>query len=305
MVHGVSAMSGSLLDRADLIHPFQIESCGVRGRLVRLGPAIDLILRQHAYPDAVSRLLGEALALVCALGGMLKFEGLLTLQAKGDGPIGLLVADFRTPGDLRGYASFDGAAVEALGDTEDLSRLLGSGYLAFTIDQGADMERYQGIVPIEGTTLGEAADRYFRQSEQLNAAFRLAAGEHRGKWRASCLMLQRLPPEGPGEMRDMKAEEDWTRSTILLDTVKDGELLDPGLAANDLLYRLFHEEGVRVYPTHPVQAKCRCDRERVMTVLKSFPPEDIRGMTIADGRIRVTCEFCSTHYHFDPSEIGT
>lgn len=298
-------MSGAALDRADLIHPFQIESCGVRGRLVRLGPSIDLILRQHAYPDVVSRLLGEALALVCALGGMLKFEGLLTLQAKGNGPISMLVADYRTPGDLRGYASFDKEAVAALDDTSDLSRLMGDGYLAFTIDQGADMERYQGIVPIEDVSLGEAADGYFRQSEQLHAAFRLAAGERRGKWRASCLMLQRLPPEGPGELRDMKAEDDWLRSTILLDTVNATELLDPELAANDLLYRLFHEEGVRVYPTLPVQAKCRCDRERVMTVLKSFPAEEIRDMTIEDGRIRVTCEFCSTHYLFDPGDIGT
>lgn len=298
-------MSGAALDRADLIHPFQIESCGVRGRLVRLGPSIDLILRQHAYPDVVSRLLGEALALVCALGGMLKFEGLLTLQAKGNGPVSMLVADYRTPGDLRGYASFDKDAVAALDDTSDLSRLMGEGYLAFTIDQGADMERYQGIVPIEDVSLGEAADAYFRQSEQLHAAFRLAAGERRGKWRASCLMLQRLPPEGPGELRDMKAEDDWLRSTILLDTVNATELLDPELAANDLLYRLFHEEGVRVYPTLPVQAKCRCDRERVMTVLKSFPAEEIRDMTIEDGRIRVTCEFCSTHYLFDPADIGT
>ncbi len=298
-------MSGIAPGRDDLIHPFQIESSGVRGRLVRLGPAIDLILRQHAYPDIVSRLLGEALALVSALGGMLKFDGLLTLQAKGNGPVGMLVADYRTPGDLRGYASFDATAVAALDDTGDLSRVLGEGYLAFTIDQGADMERYQGIVPIEDVSLGEAADRYFRQSEQLHAGFKLATGLRRDKWRATCLMLQRLPPEGPGELRDMQAEDDWRRCILLLDTVSVDELLDPDLPANDLLYRLFHEDGVRVYPTLPVQPRCRCDRERVMTVLKSFPLEEVREMTIDDGRIRVTCEFCSTHYLFDPADLGT
>lgn len=304
-------MAGAIaLDRGDLIHPFQIEGVEVRGRLVRLAPAIDDILKRHNYPDAVSTLLGEALALVAALGGMLKFDGVLTLQTKGDGPIGMLLADWRSPGNLRGYASFDAAKVETVLATgpATIDRLLGKGYLAFTIDQGPDMERYQGIVPIEGANLADAAARYFGQSEQINASFRIAAGKREGRWRASCLMIQRLPPSNPigapPSPKDVEREDAWTRANLLIETVGAPELLDPALEANMLLYRLFHEDGVRVYTPQPVQARCRCDAARVRTVLRSFSAEELADMTI-DGRITVTCEFCSAGYEFSAEEVQT
>lgn len=306
---GIGPLAGAVtLDRGDLIHPFQIEGVEVRGRLVRLARSIHHILKSHNYPDAVSTLLGEALALVAALGGMLKFEGMLTLQTKGDGPISMLLADWRTGGDLRGYASFDAARLATVLATgpATLDRLLGQGYLAFTIDQGADMERYQGIVAIEGASLAEAAERYFGQSEQIHASFRLAAGKREGRWRASCLMIQRLPQQSPigapPSPKDVEREDAWHRANLLIATVGETELLEPALEANMLLYRLFHEDGVRVYTPLPVQARCRCDAERVRTVLRSFGAEELADMMI-DGRISVTCEFCSAGYEFSAEDV--
>ncbi|HUN53300.1 MAG TPA: Hsp33 family molecular chaperone [Candidatus Sulfotelmatobacter sp.] len=291
----------------NLIQPFQVEGVGLRGRLVRLGSVLDEILTRHDYPDLVSGMLGEALTLTAALAAALKFDGIFTLQTKGDGPIGTMVADYRTPGDLRGYAGFDAAAIAALaagrgGPSGAVPRLLGAGYLAFTVDQGGDTERYQGIVELAGATLADCAHKYFLQSEQLEAGIRLAVrqvpdADGTPRWRGGALMLQRLPGEGPQGRRADDADEAWRRALLLMGTASDAELVDRTLPARDLLYRLFHEDGVRVWQPLPLGAGCRCSRERVAMVLGSFPPAEVAGMA-SEGRIEVTCEFCNSHYAF-------
>jgi molecular chaperone Hsp33 len=294
----------------DLILPFQAEQADVLGRLVKLGPTVDTILSRHAYPEPVSRLLGEAVALTAMLGAALKSEGKLILQATTDGPVDLLVADYQVPGELRGYARFDAERVAEL-EGDDDAALLGEGHLAMTIDRGVDSERYQGVVPLEGESLTEAADTYFRQSEQLPTFIRLAVarhyraangGEGAWTWRAGGLLVQKLTREG-GVSSAKDFEEDWTRAKMLAETVEDHELLDPMLPPDRLLYRLFHEEKVRVYRAIPLTTYCSCSRERVEELLGRFSPEDLVDMVV-DGEVWVTCEFCNARYHFDPAEFG-
>lgn len=308
----------------DLILPFQTDNAGASGRLVRLGPVVDEILAHHDYPEPVSKLLGEAVALTAMLGAALKFDGTFILQTKCDGPVHLLVADYTSPGQLRGHAAFDRAGVEALEKEGAASpgKLLGKGHLAMTIDQGADMERYQGIVPLENSDLNAAADTYFRQSVQLDTFLRVAVarhytasangGEGNWQWRAGGLMVQNLSREGgqsgvfvdpdmlPG---DEGNKEDWNRVRILAETVEDQELVDPMLAPERLLYRLFHEETVRVFTPSPLSFKCRCSRERVEEMLARFTPADLEDM-VEEGEIRVTCEFCNRCYSFDAANYA-
>jgi molecular chaperone Hsp33 len=295
----------------DLILPFQAEQADVSGRLVKLGPVVDTILSRHAYPEAVSQLLGEAVALTALLGAALKFEGKFILQASTDGPVDLLVADYQVPGGLRGYARFSPEQVEALPPD---GRLLGEGHLAMTIDRGLDTERYQGVVPLEGDSLTDAADTYFRQSEQLPTFIRLAVARHYrpGKsgarpwtWRAGGLLVQKLTREGGrGTAREAAfAEEDWTRARTLAETVEDHELLDPLLPPDRLLYRLFHEEQVRAFRAVPLESYCSCSRGRVEDLLKRFSAEDLADMVV-DGEVWVTCEFCNSRYHFDPASFA-
>jgi molecular chaperone Hsp33 len=297
------------IPKDDLILPFQAEQADVLGRLVKLGPTVDTILSRHAYPEPVSRLLGEAVALTGLLGATLKFEGKFILQASTDGPVDLLVADYQVPGSLRGYARFDGERVAAL-SPDDTQSLLGEGHLAMTIDRGADTERYQGVVPLEGDSLTEAADTYFRQSEQLPTFIRLAVarhyragegGEGGWAWRAGGLLVQKLTREG-GVQGSKNFEEDWTRAKTLAETVEDHELLDPLLPPERLLYRLFHEEQVRVYRAIPLETYCSCSRERVEELLARFTPEDLAEMVV-DGELWVNCEFCNARYHFDPGSF--
>ncbi|HYM30450.1 MAG TPA: Hsp33 family molecular chaperone [Candidatus Cybelea sp.] len=296
----------------NLIQPFQVERAGLRGRAVRLGSVLDEILRRHDYPDPVSGMLGEALTLTAALAAALKFDGIFTLQTKGNGPISTMVADFRTPGSLRGYAGFDAAALAALETASHIPsgavpRLLGAGYLAFTVDQGADTERYQGIVDLAGATLADCAHNYFHQSEQLEAGIRLAVRrvpDRDGvlRWRGGGLMLQRFPGEGPIGQRAEEADDTWRRALMLMGSARDDELVDTNISTNDLLYRLFHEDGVRVWQPHPLAAACRCSRERVYSVLRSFPGEEIADMVV-NGRIEARCEFCNSLYTFDLGEL--
>ena len=245
----------------DLILPFQADQADVVGRLVKLGPTVNTILSRHDYPEPVSRLLGEAVALTALLGASLKSEGKFILQASTDGPVDLLVADYQVPGGLRGYARFSAEQVAALPAG---ARLLGGGHLAMTIDRGVETERYQGVVPLEGESLTEAADTYFRQSEQLPTFIRLAVARHYrpGKgaahpwtWRAGGLLVQKLTREGgrSGAREAAFEEEDWTRAKALAETVEDHELLDPMLPPDRLLYRLFHEEQVRTYRAIPLE----------------------------------------------------
>lgn len=304
----------------DLVQPFQIEDLGIRGRIVRLGPLVDRVLTAHDYPEPVSRLLGEALALTAMIGSALKFDGRFIMQTQGKGPVKMLVADFESPGKLRGYAQMDEERIaEAIreGRTETAD-LLGEGYLALTIDQGPDMERYQGIVALHPKGLSHSAHEYFASSEQVATRIHLAAGPfyHREEtgpeknWRAGAIMIQHIARDGGltgyREDRDdspyTEEEENWNRASILLDTVEDYELLDPELAPTRLLFRLFHEDGVRAYDPAPVEFSCHCSRPRMTMVLRSFGSHEIDEM-VQDGVITATCEFCSEVYVFEPAEL--
>jgi molecular chaperone Hsp33 len=305
-------------DPGDLVLPFEIKSLGVRGRIVRLGDVIDDILHRHDYPAAVSALLAEAVALTAMLGASLKFEGKFILQTKTDGPVDMLVADYVAPGRLRGYARFDAKRVAGLEDPQQAA-LLGRGHLAMTVDQGARMERYQGIVPLDNSTLTEAADTYFAQSEQIPTRLRLAAGPLMGRggaaesWRAGAVMVQHLPREGGAspirfssgdvpegqEDEQLPEHDDWVKARFLLDTAEDHEMLDPMLAPERLLYRLYHEDGVTVYREMPLYRYCSCSRDKIEAMLKGFSADD-RADMLEDGEINVTCEFCSTRYRFRP-----
>ena len=295
----------------DLILPFQADQAEVFGRLVKLGPTVDTILSRHDYPESVSRLLGEAVALTALLGASLKSDGKFILQASTDGPVDLLVADYQVPGGLRGYARF---SPERVAELPPDGRLLGEGHLAMTIDRGIETERYQGVVPLEGETLTEAADTYFRQSEQLPTFIRLAVARHYradkagGRpwtWRAGGLLVQKLTREGgrAGAREAAFEEEDWTRARALAETVEDHELLDPMLPPDRLVYRLFHEEQVRAYRAIPLDTYCSCSRGRVEDLLKRFSAEDLADMVV-DGEVWVTCEFCNSRYSFDPASFA-
>ena len=293
----------------DLVQPFRIDPFALRGRLVRLGPAIDRILSQHDYPEPVAAMLGEAITLAVVLAGALKYDGVFTLQTKGDGPIPLIVADVSTDGAVRGYAQYDQVKLDAVaapaGAALSVPGLLGAGYIAFTVDQGEETDRYQGIVELAGATLADCAQHYFRQSEQIQAGIKLAVGRTGpGRtWRAGGLMLQRVPPEGGYGVIADDVEDGWRRTMVLMSSATAGELVDPDLAPHRLLFRLFHEDGVRVYDTHPLEARCRCSRERIETILRAFPADELDDMQ-KERVTTVTCEFCSRRYTFDADEIS-
>lgn len=293
----------------DVIQPFRLETLASLGRLVRLGATVDAVLSQHAYPEPVSRLLAEAMALTAGIAGALKFDGVLSLQARGDGPLGLLVADYATGGHMRGYASFDAARLAAretdeAAPGEPVPRLLGAGVLAFTVDQGPDTERYQGLVELIGGTIADCAHHYFQRSEQFDAVVKLAAGrDSDGRWRAGALMLQREPAEGGDRppASGETGEDHWRRALALAASATSRELLDPALAPDRLLWRLYHEDGVRVYRPRPLAFGCRCSRESAEAVLQSLPSSELESMTI-DGKIHVTCQFCNRTETFDRGE---
>jgi molecular chaperone Hsp33 len=309
----------------DLVLPFAVEGLDVRGRVVRLGPALDTILARHHYPDAVARVVGEASALTVLLGASLKLEGSFQLQTRSDGPIEMLVVDFDAPDRLRAFARFDQERVAALGQGVTRSaELLGEGVLAMTIDQGSDTSRYQGVVALEGQGLEEAAHQYFRQSEQIPTRVRLAVAEQftggSHAYRAGGLMVQFLPssperarqadldpgdvPEGHSVEHEPKPDDDaWVEAKTLVDTVEDHELIDPSVASERLLYRLFHERGVRVFEGQAVREACRCSQQRIMAMMRRFNERDRRDMVGENGRVEVTCEFCSRKYDLDPAEI--
>lgn len=288
----------------DLIQPFRIEGSEVRGQLVRLGSVADEVLRRHDYPTPVATLLGETLALSAVLAGALKYDGIFTFQTKGDGPVSLVVADLMSGGAMRGYAQFDQKKLEAAGlanGAAPVPALLGKGYLAFTVDQGADTDRYQGIVELTGNSLSECARHYFERSEQIQTSIKSAAGRGPdGRWRAAALMIQRMPPVAGAEAAD--AEETWQKTLALAGTCTDKELLDPALEPHALLYRLFHEDGVRAFTPRPLRFGCRCSEERAVRVLRSFPRAELKELEV-DGRIQMTCEFCRETYNFDPDAL--
>jgi molecular chaperone Hsp33 len=308
----------------DVVRPFEVSALDLRGRAIHMGPELDTIIARHDYPPAVSKLLAEAIVLAVLLGSSLKFEGKFILQTETDGPVDMLVVDFRTPDAVRAYARFDRDRVAATTGGE--AELLGRGTLAMTVDQGANMSRYQGIVALDVGTLQEAAHTYFRQSEQIPTAIRLAVAEIHARgadgvmrhgWRAGGILVQFLP-DAPERMRlndlpggdapegtegDKSAEDDsWVEARSLIETVGDDELTDPAVPVDTLLYRLFHERGVRVFAPAAVYDRCSCSRERIKDVLSHFTAEEVAA-SVEEGKIFVTCEFCGTRYDFQPSEI--
>lgn len=302
--HAPAAHSAAPAD--DLAAAFQIEGWPVRGRLVRLGETVDAILSSHAYPEPVAALLGEACVLAAIVGSALKFDGRLIVQAQGDGPVRYVVADYDTAGHLRGFCRFDPQEVAAA--SEGFARpgartLLGQGVFIMTIDRGEDFERTQGITPIEGESLSLCAEHYFTQSEQVPTKVRLAVGEvetDEGRsWRAGGAMIQVIA----GDESRGSTEEVWERTRALFATLGDDELIDPTISPETLLYRLFHEDGVRLEGAKALSAVCRCSKDRIAAVLQSFPAEDRAEMIEDDGKIRATCEYCSSVYEIDPEEI--
>jgi len=290
----------------DLVAAFQIESQPVRGRIVRLGPAADDILNRHAYPEAVANLLGEACALAALVGASLKFDGRLIVQAQGDGPVAYVVVDYDTSGSMRGYCRFDEERVAQA--CKGFARpgaktLLGDGVFIMTIDQGPDMERYQGVTPIEGETLALCAERYFAQSEQTPTRVLLATAQVRDsgpdRWRAGGMILQNIA----GDAARGSTDDAWDTVQALFGTLGEDELVDPTISPSTLLFRLFHEEGVRMFEPKPIRAFCRCSQERILSVLRSFPAEERGDMVEDDGQIRVTCEYCSRVYEIEPEQV--
>jgi molecular chaperone Hsp33 len=303
----------------DTILPFAVEPLDVRGRILRLGATIDDILGKHDYPPPVARLVGEAVVLTVLIGSSVKIDGRFQLQTRTDGAIDMLVVDFDAPDRLRAFARFDR---ERLDGVERSGELLGKGHLAFTIDQSNETSRYQGIVALHGQGLEEAAHRYFRQSEQIPTRVRLAVAQNLtgsgASWRAGGLMLQFLPnsPErqrfadlDPGDIPQgitlaAPPEDDaWTEAKVLAATIEDHELVDPTLSSERLLYRLFHERGVKVFGPRGVHHACRCSQQGIEAMLRRFSPQERADMVGDNGKIGVTCEFCSTFREFDPTDF--
>ncbi len=304
-------MSGS----GGRVLPFQLETSGLRGRLVELGGVVDEIVSRNDYPYPVASLLAEGLALTAALSAVLKFDGIFSLQTRGDGPLKLLVTDVTSGGDIRGYAEVAEGRQGEIPDAaieRPVEALLGEGHLAFTVDQGARTQQYQGIVEITGATLADCAQHYFHQSEQLQTWLTLAADRGAdGAWRAAALMLQQVPRDDTdyenrwdvSGLDDEAATEHWQRAGLLMDTLGAEEFLDRKLGGEAILFRLFNEEGVRVFRDRALQAGCRCSAQRVENVLRGMPPEELEPLKV-DGRVIVTCQFCKLDYVYDEVDLA-
>jgi molecular chaperone Hsp33 len=313
----------------DAVVPFQVAELDARGRAVQLGPALDDILNRHDYPEPVAKLLAEAIVLTVLLGTSLKFDGKFIFQSQSDGPVDMLVVDFRTPNSVRAYARYDEERLAEAIAAHRISQeeLMGSGTLALTVDQGEYTQRYQGVVALDGSNLEEIAKTYFRQSEQIPTDVRLSVAKliERGEdgkpveqWRAGGLIVQFLPaselrmrqrdlpagdaPDANEDDDNLVEDDDWAEIKSLVATIESSELTDPQVGAERLLYRLFHERGVRVFDAVAVNDDCSCSREKIAGVLSGFTAEEITD-SIEEGKISVTCEFCSTQYEFDPAEF--
>ena len=300
----------------DLVLPFQIETSDIHGRLVTLGHGVDGVLRSHAYPEPVAKLLGELVVVSAATAGAFKFRGMLSLHTSSDGPVSMMIAEYRAPGGddpravpaaLRGYARFDAEKVAALGqsdlDEAPVAALLGSGHLAITMDPSAGGERYQGVTALDGPTVVECMHGYFRQSEQFEAALRVDVSRTSGAgtpWRASGVMIQRLPKLGAPFLD--RENEDWFHALALIGSMDRSALLELSIPQATVLEKIFPHEAVRAYRPVRVDSRCRCSRDKVDTMLHSFSPQDRAGM-LEEGKVTVTCEFCASTYVFDPDQL--
>ena len=295
-------------DSIDVALGVTIPSRNARGRVARLGPVIDQVLANHGYPPVVERLLAEALTLTALLGALLKDPGgQMTLQAQTEnGAVDLLVCDY-LGGDLRGYIRHDPERLAEAGPNPSLFALFGKGYLAITFDQPLTNERYQGIVPLEGNSLGDAAQSFFSQSEQIPSIVRLAASKKDGRWSAGGLLFQHLPEgeEGRERLHTRLDHPDWPHVAILAGSVRESELTDAELPLADLVWRLFHEEEeVRTLTPLGLTRGCRCDAEYVRSVIARFPAEEREAMVGDDGLIRVDCAFCSVSFPMTLAELS-
>lgn len=285
----------------DILTPFMLEGASVRGRLVRLGPVADTILGRYDYPPHARRLLGELLLAGAMLSANLKQQGIFTIQVRGNGHIPLIVVDAVFGGVIRGYADVRESSREWIREMKEYSprALLGDGaYIAITYDPGEGQQRYQGIVALEGDSIADALMAYFTNSEQLDVRVKLTTTKEE-PWRAGGIMIERMP----SAPNDTKAIESWAYAQAVTATVTNEELIDPLLDAPELLYRLFHEEGVWVYDPHPLEVGCRCSRERITNILLGMKLED-RAHMVVDGKIDVHCQFCNKSEIFTPAEIG-
>jgi len=293
---------------ADFVLPFDLPQVGLRGRLVRLDAASSRALGAHALPEQAARVAGEMLALSAILGTSLKLDGRLTVQTKSDGPLDLVTVDYYgaeagRPIGLRGFARLDPARFAELPQPGSFDALVGDGVLAITIEPRRGGQSYQGIVELAPSGVGASAETYFAQSEQLPTALRLAAGpvytpgSREPHWRAGGIMLQ-ATPDGRG------SEDDWERLSTFLASVEDIELLDVSLPAEQLLWRLFHEDETRVLPVEPVTFRCDCNAERIVSVLRSYPQRDREGLADPDGVIRARCEFCGKVHEIGPAQLA-
>ncbi|MAU40411.1 MAG: molecular chaperone Hsp33 [Kordiimonas sp.] len=293
--------------------PFQVEGMNVKGRLVRLASTLDTILTQHQYPAIVNRLMGELLSLSALLGGMMKFDGIMTVQIKGDGPISFIVCDYATSGNgegvLRCHAQFDEQALSDLNDDGDsLAALLGKGYMAITLDQGQHMDRYQGIVELQATSVTDTAVEYFKTSEQLPTLLKLSCAQDTdGRWIAGAMIVQHLAQSSDDEiesyLRHDDPREQWQRATALFESLTIDELIDPQLSLQDLAFRLYHEDGVRAFTPTGLVNGCRCSADKLRQVLSNFTATDLKEMANEDGVIIMTCHFCETDHQFELNKL--
>lgn len=318
---------GSQIAWDDTVLPFQLERADIRGRVARLDGVLDTILAQHDYPKQIEALVAEATLLTALIGHTIKLRWRLSLQIRGDGPARLIATDFYAPKNegeaarMRAYASFDAERLDAKADPFSQ---VGKGYFAIIIDQGQGTQPYQGLTPLTGASLADCAETYFAQSEQLPTRFELSFGEASGAgmkagWRAGGVMLQHMPKaspfakdpaevEGsllaPGDLLSGDDEENWNRTNILLDSVEDLELVGPRVQPTELLVRLFHEEGPRVFDPMPVSFGCSCSKDKVRQTMSIYSAKDITHMTTAEGTVTADCQFCGAHYEFDPKTLG-
>ena len=319
--------TGTQIAWDDSVLPFQLDASGIRGRIARLDGVLDQVLKQHAYPSVIEALVAETALLTALIGQTIKLRWKLSLQVRGKGPVRLIATDYYGPGEdgeparIRAYASYD---ADRLDPTADPFSQIGEGYFAVMIDQGEGMLPYQGFTPIAGKSLSDCAQTYFAQSEQIPTRFALAYGESAepGRplhWRAGGIMLQHMPAvggvaaeQGSGEggllthadILGGAESEDWNRANLLLDTVEELEMIGPSVPPTDLLVRLFHQEGPRVFDAQPVRFGCSCSEDKVRSTMSIYSQKDIAKMTTDKGVVTADCQFCGAHYEMDPKTLG-
>lgn len=302
-------MTLAIHDTGDFAATFQIAGRPIRGRTVRMGPAsISPILDRHDYPHHLAQILGEAVLLAALVGASLKFEGKILVQAEGDGPVRLLVGEYSTNGHVRGYARYDAegwANLERVnkGGEPHMPQLFGrTGRLGLILVQdNPSIQPYQGIVPLTKASLAQCAEDYFAMSEQVPSRIRLAVERSAadGGWTAGGMLVQRIA----GDDARGETDEGWREAEALFATLSPGELIDTGLPVTELLYRLFHEQGVTLEGAMPVADKCTCSEERLVTTLSQMPDESLRELVEEDGNLSIDCQFCGRHYNVDISRV--